>query len=197
MSGTSLDEMFQPESTGAPNGRPVTEAGAGIEEDDGFDDFDLDPAHTRRVHPLTAGLLVALLGVGAFAGGVAVQKSHDSGTTAAASTGLAALAGRGGFGGGAGGGFGGAGAGATGSGAGTAASAAVIGQVVSINGTTLTVKNFGGKTIIVHLPAGTTLSKTTSEPLSSLTAGTTVTVSGTTATDGTVTATSVTTRGSG
>ena len=51
-----------------------------------------DPAHTRRVHPLTAGLLVALLGVGAFAGGVAVQKSHDSGTTAAASTGLAALA---------------------------------------------------------------------------------------------------------
>lgn len=190
MSGTSLDEMFQPDKAA-----PLAGAGADGEAD-GFDDLDLEPATTRRIHPLTASLLVALVAVGAFAGGVAVQKSKG---TAASVAGLpGGLGARGAFGefpGGPGGaGVGGAATG-TGGGTGAAASAAVIGQVVSISGNTLTIKNFGGKTVVVHLPAGTTVSKTTSTSLSSLSAGTTVSVAGTTAADGSVTATAITTRG--
>jgi len=159
-----------------------------------IDDLELEPMAKRRLHPLTGALLLALFGIAAFAGGVAVQKSHGTAAASGVPTGFpAALAG----------GFGNLGgpagaAGATGStSSSSAASAAVIGQVVSISGSTLTVRNFGGKTVIVHLPAGTTVSRTTSVPLSTLVAGSTVTVAGTTGSDGSVTATAVTTRGTG
>ncbi|HEY4992698.1 MAG TPA: hypothetical protein VII33_11515 [Nakamurella sp.] len=187
MSSTNLDEMFEPKGAD-----PVSNDDAGGAED--FDDLELEPMAKRRLHPLTGALLLALFGIAAFAGGVAVQKSHGTAAASGVPTGFpAALAG----------GFGNLGgpagaAGATGStSSSSAASAAVIGQVVSISGSTLTVRNFGGKTVIVHLPAGTTVSRTTSVPLSTLVAGSTVTVAGTTGSDGSVTATAVTTRGTG
>jgi hypothetical protein len=200
MNGTSLDEMFSPDRSEGPGQSAPLDAGLDAGGDGDFDDLDLDPVRRRRVSLVTGALLVALFGIAAFAGGVAVQKSQG----ASAATGLpgGAPAGFGGFPGGGAGAPGGATPGgstgttgtATGTGT-TTPSAAVIGQVVSISGNTLTIKNFGGKTVVVHLPAGTTVSKTTSEPITTLTPGTTVTVSGTTASDGSVTATGVTTRG--
>ena len=121
--------------------------------------------------------------------------------------------GAGGFGGGAGGGTGtGVGGGAgTGTGAaggdaaggaaaggagGTAAAAtpAVVGTVVKVSGTTVTVKNFGGKTIKVTVPADTAITLSTALKLTGLKAGTSISIVGTTAADGSVTASSVTAR---
>jgi hypothetical protein len=164
------------------------------------------PQPRRRLGLLTvllAGLLVAGAG---FLVGVQVQK-HQSSTTAAGTaanrrgTGITGFTpgGAGGFGGGAlGGAGGGAGAGAaggtggtggTGGAGGTAAIPAVIGQIVSVTGDTVVVKNLGGKLITVKLSAGTKV--TQAATAADLKAGQTVTVSGTTEADGTVTATTV------
>jgi Domain of unknown function (DUF5666) len=129
-----------------------------------------------------------------------------------ATGGAGAGGGFGGFGGGRGGGAGagtgagagsggtggaGTGAGGTGAGTGTGSTSttsipAVIGQIVSITGDTVVVKNLGGQMITVKLSTTTTV--TQAATTTDLKAGQNVTVSGTTAADGTVTATAVGTR---
>ena len=66
----------------------------------------------------------------------------------------------------------------------------MIGTIVSVNATSMVVKNFGGKEITVALSGDTTVSK--SATAADLAAGQTVTVVGTTGVDGSVTASSVT-----
>jgi len=179
------------------------------------DDLLLDPAWERPAirNRLTSVLLIAVLVVGGFAGGIAVQRQRGgTGTT----TGGLPTAGRlpGGLpGGGAfpgGGGFpggapslpgGGSGAAANGSGAstnplgggsagaGAASAPVVVGRVTSIRSASITVRNFAGKNVTVQVP-GT--AKVTTSGLAGLAAGATVAVAGTTAADGTVTATAIT-----
>jgi hypothetical protein len=183
--------------------------GAGYDGEDGagYDD-DLDdefaPQPKARLGKLTILLAAVLVAGVGFIGGVAVQKNNGTTTSG---TGLAAAAlarrgegfaaGAGGFGstgGGTGGGGTGTGVGGTGTGAGTGAGStstpAVIGTVVSLTGTTLVVKNFGGKLVTVTLSSTTTVTKPATAP--DLSAGQTVSVVGTTGADGTVAATAVT-----
>jgi hypothetical protein len=92
------------------------------------------------------------------------------------------------------GGAGGAGAagGAGGTGAATSTSPAVIGTVVSIKGSEITVKDFAGKTHIVRTTGTTTVSVPGS--ITGLKAGSTVSVVGASDAGGGVAATSVTQR---
>lgn len=161
------------------------------------------PRRVNRFTVLLAAGLVAALG---FAGGVLVQKNHDSGQagTPGAGTSGRALAANGfaGAGGGFAGGFGGAfpgggttgGTGSgTGSGAGTGSGTpVVVGTVVSVGRGSFVVKNFAGTQVTVRVPAGASI---TTRGLTGLRTGVSVSVVGTKAGDGSVTATSVTSRG--
>jgi hypothetical protein len=199
-------DVWRPSEPVAPKDhldpQEVSWAGAPIEPAD--EDLDLLAESNRRPGRLTITLIAAILAGVAFGGGVLVQK-HYGGTTAAAA-GLG-TAGAGGFNrnlaGGVPGGygnFGGAGAGAAGgaqAGGGAAAAAdspSVVGTVVKVSGTTVTVKNFAGKLITVKVPAGTTISLSSTLTLTGLKAGTSVSVVGTAAADGSVTASAVTAR---
>ena len=169
--------------------------------DDSYADDELDdefaPRPKARLGKLTvllAAVLVAGLG---FLGGVLVQKHHGSATTTAALGGgagaaaLRARTGGGGFAGG--GGFGGgtaaAGSGSAAPGAASGATPTVIGTIVSVNGDTVVVKNFGGKLVTVTLSGDTTVTK--AAKASDLLAGQTVSVTGSTGSDGTVSATAI------
>ena len=175
-------------------------------EFDDDDDASLDDTEQDFVLPPKGGLsrlamafAIGLLAAGTFTGGVLVQKHHDKGLTSSSTSGLPA-----GLGTGSGlpAGFPGStttgGAATTGSGTTTAGTTttglAVIGSVVSVSGTHVTVKDLGGKTHDVQTTTTTTVtrSQTQTQTLSSLTAGTQVSITGTTATDGTVTATAIT-----
>jgi Domain of unknown function (DUF5666) len=175
-----------------------------------LDDDELDsefaPQPRKKLGKLTIGLAALLVAGAGFLGGLQVQQ-HE-GTTGNTSTaarraattgtgtgaggfGAGGFAGRG-TGAGAGAGAGGTGAGAGGTGAGTGTTTtvpAVIGQIVSVTGDTVVVKNLGGQTITVKLSGTTTITQTTTA--ADLKAGQNVTVSGTTGSDGTVTATAV------
>ncbi len=167
------------------------------------DDVSLDAAEQDFVLPPKAGLsrlamafAVGLLAAGTFTGGVLLQKNHDKGLTSSTTSGLPAGLGTGsgfpaGFPGGAT--TTGNGTAAT-SGAGGSASTglAVVGSVVSVSGTHVTVKDLGGKTHDVQTTTNTTVTRSQTQALSALAAGTQVTVNGSTATDGTVTATAIT-----
>ena len=156
------------------------------------DDEDWLAAHAprRRMHPVTAVLAAGVLMAGAFTGGVLVQKKHDAGSSTAA----AALAGLPNFGAGGFAGFAGAGAqGVAGTTAG-ASGVAVIGTVVSVKGTTLTVRNLAGKLVTVTVAAGVAVHAQQTLTLAQLRSGRSITVSGKTANDGHVTATAVTAR---
>jgi hypothetical protein len=162
------------------------------------DDFDMHQNWGgRKVSRLTSILAVGIIAAAGFAGGVALQKNHDVGlTTASTTTGAgraSAFAGAGGgFGGGAGGGAGGSGttAGGTTNGTGAAAATpAVVGTIASVSGSTITVKNFAGTTVTVHIPATASV---TTPGLTPLTAGMTASVVGAKAADGSITATAVT-----
>ena len=157
----------------------------------------------RRVPALTKLLFVAIIGALAFGGGVLVQKQHDA-TLAPASRvpDFASLIG-GGLPAGAGPGGGAApssapaagGGAAVGTGGGSTGDVPVlVGTVVSVSGSDLTVKDFGGTSHVVHATTTTTLSITSADWSSSLKAGATVSVQGTKAADGSVTATAVTQR---
>jgi hypothetical protein len=178
-----------------------------FDEADDVDEVDADllPAGSRGpMTRMTALLGVAVVAAAAFGAGVAVQKHHDAALTSATTGAQAAGFGGGGFRGqgGQGGGFGGGrqnggqggGAGAGAVGAGAATTPVVVGQVVSVRGNTLVVRNFGGRTITVTIPEGTTVTRSTTVGLKDLKAGTSVAVQGSTGADGTVTATSVTAR---
>jgi len=168
----------------------------------------------RRTSRLAAVMVAGIVAAAGFAGGTYVQRNHDQGlipTAAAAGAGARAGFGAAGFGpGGFGaGGLGGAGTGAggstssagTGTGSGAAGSSAaanqtpvVVGSVASVDATSLTVKNFGGASIVVHLSDTTTV---TTAGIGGLKAGATVAVFGTKAADGRVTATSIVSRKAG
>ncbi len=181
------------------------------------DDLDLlEPSWQgpRRLNRLTVLLAAGIVAAGGFFGGVLVQKAHDRGLTSSSAS-LAGLAQRfraaGGAGGGGLGEFGGgpgaagatgtgtgtgtgAGTGTSGSGAAAQATPVAVGTVLSITGNTLTIKNFGGRTVVVHVPPGTPV---TASGLSGLRPGVSVSVAGTKAADGSVTATSVVSRAGG
>jgi hypothetical protein len=180
MSNSSIHDLLEHSE------EPTTElAGEGIGGDDPGDEVDQMPPARGPVSRITLALVAGLLLVGAFGGGVLVQKNHDAGLTATAS----GPAGRAGGGGGAAGAFGGAGA------AGGAASStgpAVVGTVVSVKGNEITVKDFAGKTHVVRTTGTTTVS--VPGALSALKAGSTVSVSGTSDPSGSVDATAVTKR---
>jgi hypothetical protein len=185
--------------------------------DDGGDELDSEfaPQPRKRLGKLTAILVALLVAGGGFLAGIQVQKHQTTPAASAASafarrgtaTGAEGGGGFGGFGGGTGGtgrgtggtGTGGTGTGGTGTGGtgtgGTGSTTAipvVIGQIVSVTGDTVVVKNLGGKLITVKLSATTTITQVST--VAALKAGQNVTVGGTTAADGTVTATSVGTR---
>jgi len=188
----SILDFLEPESD--EPGKPKAPAdGPEPASDDDFDELEL-PA-PRRINKVTAALSVALLLVGAFTAGIYVQKNH--GSTPAAAAGANGFPGGGTFPG-----FGGTRPSDTGTGASTgtttaAAGPVVVGQVVSVSGNTVTVRNFGGKLITVSVPEGTSITAATTVSLAALKPGSTVSVVGTAAADGTVTATAVTTRPTG
>jgi hypothetical protein len=145
----------------------------------------------RRTSKATALLAAGIVAAAGFAGGAYLQRSHDQGLIPTASAGAGAGA-RAGFGGGAG--LGGA-AGQADAGAGAAAQTpVVVGTVSAVQGATVTVKNFGGAMIEVHVSDATSV---TSVGLGGLKPGATVAVFGTKAGDGSVTATSIVSRKAG
>ena len=142
----------------------------------------------RRVPLLTKGLIVGILMVVAFGGGVMIQKQHDA-SSASASSSFPSFAGGIPAGAGAGASNGGASGGST-----TASGPVVVGTVVGVAGNDVTVKDLGGSSHVVHVSATTGLATTSVDWSTSLKPGTTVSVNGTKADDGTVTATTVTQR---
>lgn len=154
--------------------------------DDFDDDWDVAPPPRRRIHWTTAVLIVALITVAAFAGGIFAQK-HWGGS---ASTGLRLPNGGSlpaGFPGAATGG-GGLPTGLTqgGFGGGTR------GTVSYIDGNILYVSTGTGSVVKVSIPNGLTVDRTVTAKASSIRPGETVVVQGTAATNGTVKATGVT-----
>ena len=145
----------------------------------------------RRVPALTKGLIVGILVVVAFGGGVMIQKQHDAGS-ASASSGFPSFAG--GIPVGAGAGVGGASNGGASGGSTAASGPVVVGTVVGVAGNDVTVKDLGGSTHVVHVSATTGLATSSVDWSTSLKPGTTVSVNGTKADDGTITATTVTQR---
>ena len=194
LAGGASQPVASPAST-----LPTQPNPAALEEDDA--DITAVPPR-RRVPALTKLLFVAIIAALAFGGGVIVQKQHDATLTSASRVpDFASLFGGGGLPAGAGPGGGGAaapsapaagggGAGATGGGS-TGDVPVLVGTVVSVSGTDLTVKDFGGTSHVVHATATTTLSVVSADWSGSLKAGATVSVQGTKAADGSVTATSV------
>jgi hypothetical protein len=179
-----------------------------IHRDVEFDDDDaaLDAEQDFVLPPkgglsrLAMAFAVGLLAAGTFTGGVLLQKNHDKSLTSSSTSGSPASVGRAsgfpaGFPGGAttrsGTATAAGGSTATG-GSASSTGLAVIGSVVSVSGIDVTVKDLGGKTHDVHTTAATTVTRSQTQTLASLPAGTQVTVTGNTATDGTVTATAIT-----
>jgi hypothetical protein len=167
-----------------------------VDEDVLDDAWQAPPKRTNR---LTVVLLVALLVVGGFAGGVLAQKHHDTGLLAA---GAGARRAGTGAGSGAGGGWQGdrptaaPGAGSVTDdqgGAGTEPPV-VVGTVRTVDADAIEVTDPTGAVVRVFVPKTATV---TTLGLGALAYGTPVAVAGTKAVDGSVTATSVTVRRAG
>jgi len=190
MTDTPLTELLDPD-TGS-DGTSVVD-----EPDDFDDDFD-DAAPGRRVPRLTMLLLAAVLVAVGFTGGVLLQKHAVAGTTATGIPSLGAGFPSGGFPGAGGGQPPGSGTGTTsGSSNGTTSSAGtpvVIGTVARVDGTTVIVKDFGGKEHKVTTTTDTTITESASVQASQLKTGQSVRVDGSKKPDGTIVATSVTAR---
>lgn len=182
--GNALDELL--------NEQPDTPADAAADPLVEDEEWLAEQGRSRRLPRLSAGLVGAILLALAFTGGVIVQKNHDQALTATAPASAfgAGFAGRGGVGG-AGGGAGGASGSATGS---TGSAPVVVGQVVSLNGNVLVVRNVAGKNVQVTLPAGVSITAQSIIAANKLTKGTSVVVTGTTNASGAVTASGVTAR---
>jgi Domain of unknown function (DUF5666) len=174
------------------------------------DDLDLLADSRFKPTKVTLALIALIAAAVAFGGGVLVQKHYGTSTPATAagafpgaglrSGGAGGFSGEfGGFGGQAGG-FGQAGAGQAGAGqaaAGPGASSAsstpvVVGTITKISGSTLTVKNFAGKSVQVTIPEGASITLIAGASLTSLKTGNSVSVAGTTNSDGSIKASTVT-----
>jgi hypothetical protein len=152
-----------------------------VDEDDLDLDEDLDAAPRRRVGWVTRGLAAGILLALAFTGGVLVQKHHDAGTSAGS---FAAFSG----------GVPSGGSASSSGSQGGGSTPAVIGTVVSVDGNRIIVRDLSGTKHVVKTTDATTITRSTTIPVSKLTAGTTVVVVGTQADDGTTSATAVTVR---
>jgi hypothetical protein len=182
-----------------PHDEPVVETDPA--DDDLFDESWQAPKKTNR---LTVVLVVALLVVAGFAGGVLVQKHHDVGLAAAAAGTGVRRAGGGGNGGGNGGGRGqqgdgttaapGPGGGSAGAGDPAAEAPVVTGTVRTVDTDAIEVTDQSGAIVRVFVPHTATV---TTRGLAGLAYNTPVSVAGTKDVDGSVTATSVTVRASG
>jgi hypothetical protein len=181
MTNGSIDELLlQTEELPA--------AGDGdLDGDDPADEADQIPPARGPLSKVSLALVAGVALVVAFGTGVLVQKSHDAGLTATPAAG--ARPGGGGAGGAAA--FGGA-AGAGAGGAASSSGPAVVGTVVSVKGADITVKDFAGKTHVVHTTGNTTVG--VPGALSAIKAGSTVSVTGTSDPAGSVEATAVTKR---
>ena len=150
-----------------------------------------------RTNRLTRVLLMAILVVAGFGGGVLVQK-HAGSSSGSASSFPNGFAAGGGFSRGAGAFSGLAPGGATStaaSGSGASSQApVVVGTVKSVSGTTVLVTNFAGAVVTVTVPATATV---TTPGLTPLAAGQTVSVSGAKQADGSVVATAIVARTAG
>ena len=169
-----------------PDDETVVDPALADPDDDLFDESWQAPKRTNR---LTAVLVVALLVVGGFVGGVLAQKHHDSGI-------VAATAGVRRAGGGATG-TGGARGGAAGSGeAGDAGTEApvVSGTVRTVDTGAIEVTDSAGVIVRVFVPKTATV---TTPGLGGLAFGDPVSVTGTKAVVGSVMATGVTARRTG
>ena len=150
-------------------------------DDDLFDESWQAPKRTNR---LTAVLVVALLVVGGFVGGVLAQKHHDSGIVAAGARRA---------GGGTAGARGGTGSPTEAGDAGTEAPT-VTGTVRTVDTDAIEVTDSTGAIVRVFVPRTATV---TTPGLGVLAFGDPVSVTGTKAVDGSVTATTVTARRTG
>lgn len=157
-------------------------------DDDLFDESWEAPRKTNR---LTVVLVVALLVVGGFAGGVLVQKNHDT-ALAAAAAGAGTRRAGGATGAGTGGGRG-QGAQATAA-PGSADTPVVMGTVRTVDTDAIEVTDQSGAIVRVFVPRTATV---TTRGLGGLAYNTPVSVTGTKAVDGSVTATSVTVTATG
>jgi hypothetical protein len=167
-------------------------------DDEMFDESWNAPKKTNR---LTAALVVALLVVAGFAGGVLVQKHHDVGLAAAAAGVAPRRAGGAGNGGGRGQGAPSSAAPTAGAGAGagtagdTATGAPVVeGTVRTVNKDSIEVTDGSGAVVRVFVPQSATVS---ARGLGGLAFNDPVSVAGVKEVDGSVTATSVTVRAAG
>jgi hypothetical protein len=200
----------------SPMSRATTEiAGQGgvgsdtdLDDDGWLEDEALPARRGRLMTPLTWILLLGLFGVGGFALGTRLEKSHA--TTAAQAAVQAQIAAARSRGGGFGnGGFGassgtGTGTGATGASSGTGASngtgaaqgsgtaaPAATGVIKLVDGDKVYVQNAAGEIIIVTVVSTSAVSRSATVSLADLKAGESVVVQGATNADGTVTATAV------
>ena len=190
---------------GEPSGASPGSGDQGADADGGSDASGSDlfgdeqwdrPPRTNR---LTRMLLVAILVVAGFGGGVLVQKQHAGSSSGSASSFASRFAAAGGSSRGAGAFSGLAPGGATstaasGSGAASSQAPVVVGTVKSVSGTTVLVTNFAGTVVTVTVPATATV---TTPGLAPLAAGETVSVSGAKQADGSVVATAVVARAAG
>ncbi|HST85754.1 MAG TPA: hypothetical protein VLL08_28705 [Kineosporiaceae bacterium] len=208
-----------PDQTAAIPVRPgrvdMDAAWSGVPVEAADDDLDLLAEVNHRPSRATVLLIVGIIASLAFLGGSVVQKNYggtSTGGQAAGGAGAAGFGARAGGYGNFGGGFpggqaggaagvaaGGAGGAATGGGAasGTTTAAATpvaVGTVTKVSGSSLTLKNLGGKTVKVTIPEGASITLVAGKKLTTLKAGVTVSVAGKVAADGSVTATSVTVR---
>lgn len=181
---TTLDEMLGsgPDPATDP-ALPDAVDTEGSEDDLDFED-DLDTGAPRRRNGLVSSVLAAgILLVVAFTGGVLVQKHHDAGASTASLPAFSGATlpdfGSSGFTGG-------------GSSPGSGSAPAVIGTVVSVEGSRIIVRDFSGTKHVVTTTDSTSITRSTEIPLSKLTAGTQVVVTGTKGADGTTSATAVT-----
>jgi hypothetical protein len=135
----------------------------------------------RHVAVVTAALARVANAVLAFAGGVLVQRHESGSTTVAAASGRDFAR------------TGSAGGPRVGGGAqGRVFGAPVTGTVVSVTASgTLVIKKSDGSQVTVKVPSDIRVTKSTSEPITSLGKGSTVSVLGSTGADGTVTARTV------
>ena len=187
----------EPSGTDPGSGDQVADDENSSDENDSdlFGDEQWDrPPRTNR---LTRVLLMAILVVAGFGGGVLVQKHAGSSSGSASSfpSGFPTggfSPGAGGFGDPAAGG--GTSAAAGGSGAVSSQAPVVVGTVKSVSGTTVLVANFAGTVVTVTVPATATV---TTPGLTPLAAGETVSVSGAKKADGSVVATAIVARAAG
>lgn len=185
-------------SQGEPSGTDPGSGDQGADDENGGDLFgDEQWDRPPRTNRLTRVLLVAILVVAGFGGGVLVQKHAGSSSGSASSfpSGFPTggfSPGAGGFGGPAAGG--GTSAAAGGSGAASSQAPVVVGTVKSVSGTTVLVANFAGTVVKVTVPATATV---TTPGLTPLAAGETVSVSGAKRADGSVVATAIVARAAG